>query len=189
MSDALCWKRVSDGSNSVDVDLSKLNTFVEQFKAKYYLKIGILGAKNARRGKGPSNAEVGATHEFGSFAQHIPKRSFLRMPLHEKSETIIREVGKTALALLAAGKILQVFQNIGVSCVGQIHDAFASGGFGKWPQLKYATIISKLRKRFKDIHLRRSLAGEQMNDGITHTPILVKTRQLERSITFKVESK
>lgn len=156
-----------DATNSVDFDLTRLNTFVRQFGHEYILKVGIMGAKTNRKGtQGTTNAEIGAKHEFGSYINNIPRRSFLRMPLHSRANAIINETGKDALPLVASGNILQVIKNLGVSCVGQIHDAFKTRGFGTWPALKPETVLHKI----------------QQNDQP-----LINTRQLERSITFKVE--
>lgn len=155
-----------DGTNSARYDLSGLNAFVKQFGKKHVLKVGILGTHASRKEAGPSNAEIGAVHEFGSYMHKIPMRSFLRMPLHSRAPQIVAEGSKGALELLAAGNVVRVFQNIGVACVGVITEAFFTKGFGRWKQLKPATILNKIQQ---------------------NPAPLMNTQQLQRNVTFKVE--
>ena len=162
-------KRVirGDEHNAVKYDLTALNNLAKQLSHNYILKVGILGNKNARKDGGTTNDEVGATHEFGSYVHKIPMRSFLRMPLHVSAAVIVNAVVKNGMMkLIAAGNIVQIFNNLGVACVGAISDAFATWGFGTWAPLKQATILNKIQN---------------------NPAPLVNTRQLERAVSFKVE--
>lgn len=155
--------------SKVEYDFSKLNDFIKAVSDKSIVKVGILGSKTNRNDKdGKTNAEIGAMHEFGSELNNILRRSFLRMPMHNRAEQIVNEAGKDAMELFVKGNPKQVLNNLGVACLGAIHDAFKTRGFGTWQALKRATIRQKIQ----------------------HNPDpLINTRQLERSITFKVEEK
>jgi hypothetical protein len=89
------------------------------------------------------------------------------MPLHSRASAIMAEVAKGADAVLTRpGGMMKLLRSLGLACVGQIHDAFASRGFGTWAALKPETITHK--------------KGKNPNP-------LVNTQQLNRSITFAVE--
>lgn len=97
-------------------------------------RIGILGNSAARSDGGPSNAQVGAWHEFGT--SKLPVRSFLRVPITENLQKEMEKSGafdKDALAnVLATGSILPWLKKVMIMAEGIVADAFDSGGFGKW---------------------------------------------------------
>lgn len=131
-------------SKIVKADLKKIDTFVRGLRAGYLVKVGILGKKNARNDKsGQSNADIGFIHEFGQ-PPHIPQRSFIRMPLFQKSERILKEVAQdAALKKLATGKMFEIMRDLGIACERAILDAFGSGGFGSWKKNAPSTIKRK----------------------------------------------
>lgn len=149
-------------------DLKKLNAFVKSMHTQMGLDVGIMGNKTGRQGKGvTTNAEIGFVHEFGSITRGIPKRSFLRMPLFVHSEKILERVVKAgAMKKLSEGHPEQVLDDLGVSCEVAIADAFDTGGFGSWKELKPGTVSRK-----------HSAA------------ILIQTGQLRRSIAHAVTQK
>lgn len=116
----------------VRYDLSKLQSFAKSLSKNYSVKVGILGEKTNRQEGDKTNAEIGVSHEYGSFSNKIPQRSFLRMPLFEKSEQIVEKVSKGSLALILQGNYKQVFTNLGIAAEEMIQRAFATRGFGKW---------------------------------------------------------
>ncbi len=99
--------QVKGSSVDLKYDFTGLNNFVKAMDAtgKYVVKVGIFGNKTAREiaaeksAKGGvrktikgstgtlTNAEVGLIHELGSIERGIPRRSFLRMPLTQKSRS------------------------------------------------------------------------------------------------------
>jgi len=149
----------------IKYDLKKLDNFVRGLSQNYYLKVGIMGSKASRRGDG-TNPTIGSKHEFGSFTDRIPRRSFLRMPLFMKTEQILRDASKHSLQALAAGNFKQVFVNLGIACETVIGMAFDTRGFGTWKALSARTIELKIGK---------------------NPAPLINTSQLRRSITSKVE--
>ena len=164
---------------SVRYDFSMLDKFAKAVSKDYRVKVGILGKKDFRREEGMSNATIGLVHEFGSYKQKIPMRSFLRMPLAVKANQILQSMGRSTLKLLAKGDYRQIFVNLGLKCEEVIQEAFATSGWGSWVPNKMKTIIAKTPKR-----LRIKLA--RRGEVLVGKP-LINTGQLRRSITSKVE--
>lgn len=148
--------------SSLKFDLTKLQTFVKGVDDKHRVQVGIFGNKSARKDGGDlSNADVGAVHEFGSFSDNIPMRSFLRMPLNTQSDQILKQVTPGSRELVATGKMTLLLKRLGIACENVIQAAFASRGFGTWKPNKPATI----RRKGSDVplidtaQLRRSIAS------------------------------
>ena len=145
-------------------NLEKLN---KNLKKKYIAKVGILGSKASTQhgDSGQTNASIGAVHEFGSYSDNIPRRSFLKDPFHEKQTAIVNKVAQ----LIKANKLendftLKVFKLIGIYGESIVQEAFETGGFGKWQPLSQQTIDKK------------------KSDSI-----LIDTGELRRSITSTVD--
>ena len=136
-------------SSNFYMNLKKMDAFVRGLDKSYVVQVGIFGDKNPRgvaikkvKGKFRSkygsseqnltNADIGAIHEFGSFARHIPARSFLRMPVNTKTKEIIQQASVGAAAMIAAGNIVKVMTRLGIAAENVIQQAFASRGFGTW---------------------------------------------------------
>ena len=160
-------------SAELEYDFTGLHNFVRLMDSanRYVVKVGIFGNKSPReaaKGKQQTltNAELGLIHELGSIARHIPPRSFLRMPISIRSKEIIQKGLIGAPELLKAGNIRKILGNLGKACEIAIQQAFATGGFGNWKDIKLAT------KKRKD------------SDSI-----LIDTAQLRRSIASKVDER
>jgi len=160
-------------------DVALLNKFVKAVNKNYNVKIGILGQKDHRKADGNSNATIGLKHEFGSFSDRIPKRSWLRMPLMEKAGTILKKISKNTLVNLGKGNYRQVFEDLAVECRFQIQEAFETQGFGHWPDNKPATIRAKTTKTAKKKAKREHKKVTSM--------VLVDTAQMRLSVTHKVK--
>ncbi len=163
----------------VTYDFSKLDKFAKSVSKDYRVKVGILGKHDARRAVGASNATIGLVHEFGSFKQKIPMRSFLRMHLAFKANKILLAMVKPTLKLLAKGDYKQIFVILGLKCEEIIQEAFVTSGWGSWVPNKMKTIIAKTPKK-----LRAKFA--RMGKALIGKP-LIDTSQLRKSITSRVE--
>jgi phage gpG-like protein len=159
-------------SKIIKFNMDGLNSFVRALdeSGKFNVKVGVLGAKVNRKDTAHlTNAEIGAKHEYGSPAENVPVRSFLRMPLQDKADEaldILQHEG--LLGMLAQGKIGLIFKLLGVACENVVGQAFETGGFGNWKPLTAFTIERKIQ----------------------HNPQpLIDTRQLQRSITSRVDQK
>lgn len=141
--------------------LEELN---KNLKRKIAVNIGVLGKNNARN-DGASNASIGVLHEFGSFSQHLPARSWLKMPLEIKQDELTGAVAEAIeTAILEPNGITTIFRRAGIACEKIIQEGFETGGFGNWAPLSPATIKEKKG----------------------NTRILIDTSQLRRSITSEV---
>ena len=180
--------------NKTKVNFNRLNKVIEEFDKKYSIRVGIIGdvAYQKHEHTDLTNADLGAIHEFGATLENgtvIPTRSFLRMPLlsSEGRRAIIKEVIKNneAVAELvkkptddeydtaykeAIKKIVnpeQIANQIALSALSRVQEAFTNDGFGNW---KPTTEASR-KQRF----------------GSPDNPTLVDTGQLRDSITFEVK--
>lgn len=111
-----------------------LDQILKALKGKQpYARIGVLGT-SAGRGGGPSNAEIGAAHEFGTST--LPVRSFLRMPLTENLDKRLASAGafnKDALnRLVKEGSMVSWVEKLAILAEAIVGEAFDSGGFGRW---------------------------------------------------------
>ena len=157
-------------ANSVEYNGKKLVRLIKFLQKGFpSVKVGILGSKATQKHNGTdkTNAEIGFLNEFGSASQHIPERSFIRMPLRTKLNQYIRQ--KKSLSAeqfekaIKEGKEEDFAKKVGIVAEEVIQDAFASRGFGKWAPNAPRTIAEK---------------GSD-------SP-LIDTGQLRRSITSKV---
>lgn len=97
------------------------------------VKVGIPTDNDSRK-ETNSNATIGLKHEMGL---GVPQRSFLRMPLTEKLQEFIDKshaFDKDALTNVLKTKSLNPWlKKLGLIGEDVIAEAFATGGFGKWP--------------------------------------------------------
>lgn len=160
-----------NGDSVVTGDFSKLDKLVENLSKDYYVDIGILGDTNESVEGGYTLAGIGAVHEFGTDKAGrgnnvvIPERSFIRMPLEQGQEEIEKSLEPRLKDLLEKGDIETIFKLIGIAGEAQIHEAFASAGFGQWPPLAESTVAQ-----------RKNGSSEPLRD----------TGALEQAITSKV---
>lgn len=133
-------------------------------------QVGIFADQDSRTptepGRGDSNASVGFAHEFGvgEGSQHLPRRSFLQMPLelHLPGE-LARTSSDQWFDSLQRGGVRSVLHTMGKTGEELIQQAFDSGGFGNWPQLADETVLRK-----------------------ESAAILIETNQLRDSISVRV---
>jgi phage gpG-like protein len=156
---------------TVTLKIRGLDQLVKALKAKPPVaRVGILGDKTSREpaegnASTPTNAEIGASHEFGTSAS--PKRSFLVTPISEQLDKEMLKSGaldKEVLSeVIKQGSLLPWVKKIAALAEGIVVDAFDTGGFGKWKGWKNPNYTNN--------------AGE----------ILVDTKQLRDSITSEVK--
>ncbi len=125
-------------------------------------RIGILGAAGKREGEGPSNAEIGAAHEYGTTTN--PVRSFLREPINDHLDGKLKSSGAfsadTIKEVIATGNIRPYVEKICIVALAVVKEGFATNGYGKW---KPSNMLHKTNKQ-----------------------TLVETTQLRDSITWDV---
>ena len=180
--------------NKTKVNFNRLNKVIEEFDKKYSIRVGIIGdvAYQQHEHTDLTNADLGAIHEFGAVTKNgtkIPERSFLRLSLltNEGRRAIIKEVIKNneGVAELvkkptgdeydtayreAVKKIVNpemIANQIGLSALKRVQEAFTNDGFGNWEPTTEAS--------------RKQRYGDPEN------PTLVDTGQLRDSISFEVK--
>lgn len=130
-------------------------------------KVGIF-SDHAKREEGElTNVEIGIKHEFGSFSERIPRRSFLKEPLVLKREELLERIEKNIKANIdKVGGAERTFAILGVYAEAIIQEGFATGGYGTWKPLSAKTVDSK-----------------------GNSQILIDSSQLRKSIISKVEKR
>ena len=123
--------------DTVELKTADLDKLIKSLKGNMpMVRVGILGDKNVRTSDkvGPSNAEVGASHEFGTTT--VPIRSFLRVPIADNLQKYLdnsNAFDSDALKkVIATGSITEWLKKIGILAESIVADGFDSGGFGKW---------------------------------------------------------
>jgi len=128
-------------------------------------RVGILGAKTIRKGDeiGSTNASVGAVHEFGMGG--MSQRSFLRVPISEKLQRKMEAAGafdKDVLnEVVKSGSILPWVKKMAILAEQIVHEAFETGGFGRWPAWKTPGYTNEHGRILEDTgQLRDSITSE-----------------------------
>ena len=110
-------------------------------------KVGIIsGSKERTNEGGINNATLGMIHEFGSFAKGLPARSWLRMPIEQKSDEIQQDIIKASDSIeesFADGNAEALYEALGLAAEKQIQTSFETGGFGQWKGNSPSTQRSK----------------------------------------------
>lgn len=164
--------------DTVTINVKGLDQLLKALKAKPPIaRVGIMGSKNGphyatlesgqkQPSHVPTNAEVGAVHEFGSPTRNIVQRSFLRGPISDLLGKEIEAQGaldKDVMAqVIKSGSVIPWITKIAISAKGIVLGALASGGYGKWAPWKDPNYTN--------------------NTGM----LLVDTTQLRNSITYEV---
>lgn len=127
-------KRSTDAYEIDDAGLEKL---IKALKHLPSARVGILagGGKNTRKEEGaPTNAAVGAAHEYGT--SELPVRSFLRQPISEHLNSELQSVGtftkSTLKEVIRSGSAVAWMKTITTAAEAVVAQAFHTGGFGKW---------------------------------------------------------
>jgi len=138
-------------------DFTGLDKLEKNLKSQKLAMVGIFGNKNARDDD-TTNVKVGMKHEFGSFSEGLPRRSFLKDPLALKRKEFLKRARKIIDKDISDSVDSdQILEKIGVLGETIVQEAFETGGFGTWKPI--------------------SRSGS----------ILIDTGQLRSSITSKVE--
>ena len=165
----------------VQVSLSKLLEFSEALKRRPCIQVGVFSGKSAREGD-LDNAALASIHEHGDSRHNLPPRSMLITPIKDHSKEIMSSIKGKAHELVETGKLLNIWKLVGIAAEKIILQAFDTGGFGKWPQLKNATIWGKLKGSMA------SKANKFWNikAGNSKSGILIATGQLRRAFSSRV---
>lgn len=172
--------------------------------AKTVITVGVHGDERERDGGEIDNVQLAAVHEFGSPAQGIPARSFLRAAVDEHVGQL-REVGgelaeRVAMATLTAK---QAGAQLGAFAVGLIQARMSNG---LKPPLSPKTLVKRAQrtKRGRSALAAIKRLGAKVRGGkaltgkqaarlgkaralVTNATPLIDTGQLRQSIAYKVK--
>lgn len=95
-------------------------------------------------GDGMTVLQIGAIHEFGAPEQHIPERSFLRVPFNTKRAEVNKAIAQQFERIADGRQTVPVgLGKVGVTATNISKGAFRSAGYGTWAPLKAATTRAK----------------------------------------------
>jgi len=144
------------------LNLEGFNKFVKALQSTAKVKVGVLAAENNRIGSGPTNAEIGAKHEFG--IDGMPMRSFLRAPLTNNLGKSLEKYGQfneDLLNLVVESKSISPWLKL-IGVIGEkvVKDAFAQQGPG-WEPWRIPGYSSKIGMILQDSQqLVKSISSE-----------------------------
>lgn len=172
----------------ITFDIEKLLAIRAELKKRYVARVGVLGQKTNRapmqagesheqykarvnklrkqnllpENDDQTNADIGLLHEMGSASRHIPRRSFLEMPLTMKMPEYAGRFGKDLSRGLDEGNIRPAFVRLGIKGEQVVQLAFASRGFGVWPANAPLTVARKGSSQplIDTAQLRRSITSD-----------------------------
>lgn len=149
----------------VRFNLKGLDEFRKAMGGTYRTRVGVLGDKAARNDSDGklNNAEIGAIQMFGSFANNIPPRDFLLMPIQSKQRELIKAMGSSVVkAAMDQQDYKRVFELLGIKAEELVQMAFETGGFGQWAPNKPATVAAKgsAAPLIDTSQLRRAIASD-----------------------------
>lgn len=128
-------------------DFGGLKELQKALNEKLEVRVGVLSSTNSREdNEGATNAELAMVHEFGSFTNNIPPRSFLRMPIEQKADKIkefIKSNQKDIEQGLSEGDIVKMFEDLGIASEAVVKEAFETAGYGQWKPNKPETVKAK----------------------------------------------
>lgn len=160
---------MSNADSDIELNTKALDQLIKAFGDNIpTIKIGVLGnGARSIQGKGssPTNAEIGAAHEFGAPAHKLPMRSFLRMPLNTRLSDYMENAGlfkeQTIKDFIKTGSIETFIKLTGELALNVVRDAFETGGFGKWAKWKDPSYTNNSGMLLVDSHqLRDSISYE-----------------------------
>lgn len=156
-------------SDAYHLEVKGLDQLLKALKVKPpTCRVGILGSHTNRKSQGsntPTNAEIGAAHEFGAPSRGLPIRSFLRMPLSDHLNKELERSGALTQAefkeVIRSGSVLPWLKKVAVVAEDVIRKAFDTGGYGKWTSWKNSSYSNNANMLLVDTtQLRDSITSE-----------------------------
>lgn len=111
--------------------------------SKSYVAVGLPQERVGGKvyGNGKSVIEIGMFHEFGT--QHIPVRSFLRVPFAVKRDELNKFINKQLENVFDGSPVDKALALIGIKAQQVSQDSFSNNGYGMWSPLLPATVKAK----------------------------------------------
>lgn len=150
-------------------DLDKLRAEIAK-AAGYQARVGVLGQTADREDGGTltnphglNNAEIGLKNEFGSKAENIPARSFLRVPIMLELPKELKRIKKSEwIAAIVQNGIESALTQLGLLAEGVVLGGFGSAGYGTWaPNSPYTIFLKRSDQPLIDTgELRQSITSD-----------------------------
>lgn len=174
-------------NSRIRLNTDNLEKIQKQLGRKLFVKVGVLGRTAARpkdedrTSQDLTNADLGIIHEFGT--DHIPARSWLRMPLVAKLPEIFKKSGQRLLNKMTTENIRDIFDELGARCMKAIDQAFASSGFGQWAPNKIPKHPKVKKGRIKTSDYNELHANKKKE----YSRPLIDTGELRKSVDREVK--
>lgn len=130
---------------SLKIDIKSLIKIKKELEEKMEVRVGIF-QENDLRPDGKSNVDVGMDHEFGNPLTRLPMRSWLRMPLIQRSNQLL-ETGynsiKNSLEYASKLDLKKAYKAIGKEAEDIVEGGFETGGYGEWDPLSDEAVARK----------------------------------------------
>lgn len=123
-----------------DLGWNMLMRAVRAMAGKSVLDVGVFDDGPSRNGDSASNAEIALVHEFGSPAQGIPERSFMRSTIDANRQKYHREMQRIADKVLSGAPTTQALNLLGMRAANDMKRTI-QGGIP--PPLKPETVARK----------------------------------------------
>lgn len=166
------------------VDLDKLKSLYESLKNRPSIEVGVFSDRTGRD-DGMTNAQLAAIHEMGDPEHGLPPRSMLKVPIKDHANQIMSSIKGQAEQIVLKSGAMRLWKLIGIAAEKVVSQAFDTGGFGKWPELKYATLLSKFKGSLK----KRKNMLAKIYAGQAGQGILIRSGALSRSFSSRVRMK
>jgi phage gpG-like protein len=157
-------------NDACTVNVKPLEQILKALKARPPVtRVGILGEKTTRHQGGkkhsPTNAQIGAAHEYGAPEAGIPQRSFLRVPISDHLEEELEHAGAFGEDVLKevvrTGNLIPFMKKVATVAEGIVAGAFETAGYGLWKKWKRKGYHNNANMLLVDTNqLRESIASE-----------------------------
>lgn len=150
-------------------DLDKLRAEIAK-AASYQARVGVLGQTADRQDAGTlsnphglNNAEIGLQNEFGSQADNVPARSFLRVPIMIEVPKYLRKIKKDEwIKAIVQNGIESALTQLGLIAEHVVIGGFGTSGYGTWaPNSPYTIFLKRSAQPLIDKgELRQSITSD-----------------------------
>jgi hypothetical protein len=128
-----------DASRNNDYLVGRYNKFKDDNSIPLKIRKGLIQTYKDN----PSNADTGASLEFGIISQKVPARPWLMPSTLSAIADIMKNDTKLTESMAKKGSSQDALKIIGIMVENKIQDAFDSAGSGKWAPLSQITVKLK----------------------------------------------
>lgn len=110
--------------------LERLLAMAKQMERKPFVKVGVLtGVRASANGRGLTNVELAAIHEFGAPGAGIPSRPFLRSTFDAKKDAWNSLMARLVTKVVAGHlNVVAALELVGQRAAGDVRNRITQGG-------------------------------------------------------------